>query len=117
MIGRLFIFIVNIASVCAKDIYVGSYGAYVNGESDVNSALANGIAFNNAVKDAEPTDSIIMRKNETMYYIPNTDDNTDPYFDNLNKKTGHFPTPTMLLHQLNKKFYKTKNRILELRIV
>ena len=41
MIWRLFTFIANVVLVGGKDIYVGSYGAFMNGENSVDCALSN----------------------------------------------------------------------------
>jgi len=60
-------------AICASTcIYISDYGACVDGEYDDNCVLQNGLAFFNAMNDAQPMDIVILKKNETIYYVPNT---------------------------------------------
>lgn len=59
-----------LAVVGATDIYVRDFGANVEGQNDVASAQQNGQAICNAFVAAKSDDTIIIKKNETMYFIP-----------------------------------------------
>lgn len=77
------------------DIYISDYGACVNGEYDDNCVLQNGLAFFNAMNDAYNDDIVILRENETMYYVPNTyNDYIEPIIYDLHNVVlqidGHF---------------------------
>ena len=82
MIIRFILFLSFLLFSNASNIYLNNFGALVDGESTTDAALQNGLAFNKAVKSSSMNDTIILLENETIYYIPNTDDNTEPLPNN-----------------------------------
>lgn len=90
MIIKQLIFYLLIYITNANNIYISDFNALTNGESTIYAAYQNGIAFNNAVKSASKNDVIILRNNETIYYIPSTNDGSEPYLSNLQNITIKF---------------------------
>lgn len=56
--------------IFSKEIYIHDYTNLIHGEDSVANALDNGAAVSNAIQDAEPEDTVILEKDETIYYIP-----------------------------------------------
>ena len=81
---RLILFFSFLLFSNCSNIYINNFGAFVDGESTTDVALKNGIALNKAIKSSSTNDIVILLKNETIFYIPNTDDNTEPFFENIN---------------------------------
>jgi polygalacturonase len=84
MLIRVILFLSYLLFSNSYNIYINDFGALVDGESTTDAALQNGLAFNKAVKSSCINDTIILLENETIYYIPNTDDNSEPFFENIN---------------------------------
>ena len=91
----LIVFIIKLLLCTAKCIYISDYGACVNGETNNECVLQNGYAFFNAMNDAFNNDYIILKYNETIFYVPNTyDEYVEPIIYGLSNVTlqidGHF---------------------------
>jgi polygalacturonase len=56
------------------NVYISDFGGYMNAENDTYSALQNGIAFYDAIMSTNPYDIVILQENETIYYIPNSNE-------------------------------------------